>query len=500
MFKKYHTIFSLIIIWAIGFIIYSNSFRGDFQFDDYTTIVSNPYIKNIYRSHELFTYSPLRFISNFTFTINYYLGKNNVFGYHLVNFSIHAVNAALIFILIRLLIQTPFIVRENKLFLLVVALICSLLFISHPIQTQAVNYISQRSILLAAMFYLLVLILLTKAHLDQIYTRKRSIFYLLAILAFPIALLTKEIIFTLPVAILMINIFFFTKKVRISYNNIAIFLPFALISGLIVFLLHQSLFDTPIPRLHYFLTQIGVLKTYIRLLVLPFNLHLDYNYPITTSFFNLHTIFSLLFLLLIISGGFFMFNKNRFISFGIFLFFLTLTIESSFIPLNDVIFEHRLYLPSVSFFMVIAGILQIITNKIHRNSTISVKLLWSIIVIILVIYTRITYQRNNIWNSDYTLWLDSALKSPYKARPHDGLGVAYLKKNKLKEAADQFQIAVFLDNDYFRAYNNLGVLYEYDGKLEVAEAFYRKSIEKAIHNSASTRNLENLQDRLKILQ
>src|SRR3990167_8488130 len=118
MFKKYHTIFSLIIIWAIGFIIYSNSFRGDFQFDDYTTIVSNPYIKNIYRSHELFTYSPLRFISNFTFTINYYLGKNNVFGYHLVNFSIHAVNAALIFILIRLLIQTPFIVRENKLFLL----------------------------------------------------------------------------------------------------------------------------------------------------------------------------------------------------------------------------------------------------------------------------------------------------------------------------------------------------------------------------------------------
>ena len=173
---------------------------------------------------------------------------------------------------------------------------------------------------------------------------------------------TKEIAFTLPVSIALIEIFFFNAAWMKKTKAWLAVIP--LLFGLL-FLFGPTLlgrfaqFETVgevlgISRHDYLLTQINVVCTYIRLLFLPINQNLDYDYPISRDFFDLHLWFSALILLAILAIAIILYRRDRLISFGILFFFITLSIESSIIPIADVIFEHRLYLPSVGFCIIVS--------------------------------------------------------------------------------------------------------------------------------------------------
>ena len=110
-----------------------------------------------------------------------------------------------------------------------------------------------------------------------------------------------------------------------------------------------------ISSMHYLLTQFRVMVTYIRLLFLPLNQNLDYDYPISKSLFELPALISFLFLITILFFAKRLFSKYRLVSFSIFWFFLTLLPESSLFPIKDVIFEHRLYLPLVGYSMFLVS-------------------------------------------------------------------------------------------------------------------------------------------------
>jgi hypothetical protein len=125
---------------------------------------------------------------------------------------------------------------------------------------------------------------------------------------------------------------------------------------------------TAISRTDYLLTQFSVIATYIRLLLFPVNQNLDYDYPISHTLFEFPTIFSFLFLVSTVIFGVWMFKKSRLISFGIFWFFITLSVESSIIPIRDVIFEHRIYLPSVGFFMFLVVAIYQMTEQIKTKA------------------------------------------------------------------------------------------------------------------------------------
>ena len=128
---------------------------------------------------------------------------------------------------------------------------------------------------------------------------------------------------------------------------------------------------TVVSRGDYFLTQMRVIATYIRLLFLPVNQNLDYDYPVYNSMANPGVFLSVLLHLYLIGLAVYLFKQSRktgsgillLISFGITLFYLTLSVESSIIPISDVIFEHRLYLPSVGAFMAVGtGLLYIFAH------------------------------------------------------------------------------------------------------------------------------------------
>ena len=371
-----YIIFSLLAITILGTIIYSNTFNASWHFDDNTTIVENYNIRDLKKT---VLGGGSRWLGFITFALNYYFGKLDVFGYHLVNTCIHLISAILVYFLVLLSFKTPCL-KDTKIshYTASLSLASGLLFVAHPIQTQAVTYIVQRFASLATLFYLLSLVFFIKARLHNLegkrfYFIPHLAWYLGSLVSAFLAMKTKEISITLPAIIMLYEFCFFSLSLRTLVRKLAYLIPFLLAFfiiplsryGIGLFGISGGTFigiaevgdvigqatqeTTAISRTDYLLTQFNVIVTYIRLLFFPVNQNLDYDYPLSHTLFEFPTFLSFLFLASIIIFGVWMFRRSQLISFGIFWFFTTISVESSIIPIRDVIFEHRVYLPSVGF-------------------------------------------------------------------------------------------------------------------------------------------------------
>ena len=154
---------SIIIISCLGIIVYSNTYHCSFHFDDFSSIVTNPNIRHIHDLHHIWKNWPSRFITYLSIALNYHFYGVNVYGYHLVNFLVHLITSLLVWWLVRLTLLTPA-MKGNKIADHGdwVALFAGLIFLTHPLQTQAVTYIIQRAASMATMFYVASLCLYIK--------------------------------------------------------------------------------------------------------------------------------------------------------------------------------------------------------------------------------------------------------------------------------------------------------------------------------------------------
>ena len=216
----------------------------------------------------------------------------------------------------------------------------------------------------------------------------------------------------------------------------------------------------------YFFTQFSVILTYLRLFILPVNQNFDYDYQLSTGFFQLKTFFSFSLLVGILAAGVLVFKRYRLISFGIFWFFLTMSVESSIIPISqNVIFEHRTYLPGFGFFLALTGAFFYFFKEQY------LKIAVIILLMIAAINTVLTYQRNKIWKNEYTLWADCLKKSPNKARPNNNLGLALVDEGKTEKAINYYNKAMHITPDFIFFYNNRGAAY---AKLGQYQQSYRR--------------------------
>ncbi len=154
-----------------------------------------------------------------------------------------------------------------------------------------------------------------------------------------------------------------------------------------------------IGRKQYFLTELNVVCTYVRLLFLPVNQNFDYDYPISYQVDN-KTVLCGVFLLCLLALAAVTYRSYRIISFGILWFFIALSVESSFIPIGHVIAEYRLYLASVGFVFLVMTLIYM------RQA--DVKKLNMIAAVILIGFSILTYQRNKVWENEITLWNDAS--------------------------------------------------------------------------------------------
>jgi tetratricopeptide (TPR) repeat protein len=289
---------------------------------------------------------------------------------------------------------------------------------------------------------------------------------------------TKENAATLPLIIILCEFCFFNINRYSDWKYALYFLITLLIVPVILFstrtnsfIAIQRLIDKPLNNAgSYFLTQFRVIVTYIRLLFLPLNQNLDYDYPIAKGLMDITTLGSLSILITIIISAVKLLPRYRILSFGIFWFFITLLPESSIMPLDDVIFEHRLYLPMVGYSLfIVAGLYYLFHKK-------SLKLIVISLLILVTFYSVLAYTRNSLWKDDFTLWNDTVRKSPNKARPYNNRGNTYKNKGDLDQAISDYNKAIEINPNLADAYSNRGAVYQDKGNLDQALSDCNKAI------------------------
>jgi protein O-mannosyl-transferase len=465
-------IFSFILIVIIALIVYSNTFHSDFHFDDQRIVLENPLVRNIQQFTNLNTWLDIntRPLTIFTFALNYKIHQDSVFGYHLVNLIVHIIAGIFVFLFVEWIIFILYgndksYFKKNGL----LSLFAALIFISHPIQTQAVTYIVQRMTSLSGMFYLISIYVYARGRYYHINNGKLSGvigLYALSILFGMSALLSKQSAVTFPAAMILYEFFFirdneeklFKRYLSVSSITIALIFLIIVVSG------NLPSETDKISRCDYLLTQFRVIVNYIQLLLLPINQNIDHDINISHSLLDFKVLGCISLILIIIIGGIFLYKRNRYISFGIFWFFLPLTIESSIIPIRDVMFEHRLYLSLMGLAIIITGFAYNIF--LQKKISYSIVLLSAIILMLGII----TYNRNKVWITSNELLVDVISKSPNKARPLVNYGTSLFKRGKLKEALIYYNRALLNSTQdkelYIDALYNTGIVYCSMGDFE----------------------------------
>ena len=525
------TIFHLIFIAVISLIAYSNTFEAAFHFDDDHYIIKNSGIRDLNNFIQVLSSADFdlpykrtfksRYIGFLTFALNYRIHGLNVAGYHYVNLFVHICTSLLLYFFILLTFNTPSLANSAiKDYAKHIALLTSLLFACHPLQTQAVTYIWQRVTSLCTMFYMLSLVAYIKWRLLQgaksrLPAPGPAIYYLLSLASAILAIKTKEIAFMLPVMLTLYEMIFFEGKMKKRLLYLIPFIMTMLIIPLTLLNIDKPIGEmisdagtirgtTQLPRGEYLLAEFRVLVTYLRLIFLPVNQNLDYDYSRYFSFFNIEVFSSFVFLALIFGLSIYILFRyrdsvpnTRIISFGIIWFFINLMIESSIIPLYNVIFEHRMYLPSIGVFSALTIAIFMLINRWRAYA----RVITVMLIVIIIVLTGATYARNSVWKDELTLYQDVVNKSPNKASSYSNLGNAYESKGLLDKAIEQYLVAIKIKHNYHLAFYNLGNAYASKGIIDMAITQYLMAVKlkpdfsKAQHNLGAAYHVKGLPDK-----
>jgi tetratricopeptide (TPR) repeat protein len=479
------TLWVIATLLVAGALLYGNTLDVPWYFDDFHNIVKNPEIASLGDAFAG-TFSP-RGISFLSFALNFALGGTGVIGFHLVNILIHIGNAILVYLLLRQVYAESY--RWP--------LAGSLLFLVHPIQTQAVTYIVQRMTSLSCLFLLAAVLLFIRARKEieqdaSFASRQHLVFYGLALLCGILAAFTKENTVVLPLLLLVVDRFLPWERPGTARRRFAYIAPFVLIpilAGLAQIMGDQSTlqavtnsnveffvlpegakYSTPTLspenlRWRYLATEFIVLFIYFKLLIAPFGQLLDYCYPLVERVFNLRSMLALTGLVGIGTVAFYCRKRCKWVLFGLLWFFITLSVESTFFPL-DPIYEHRLYLPMVGIAMIFIEFLRQLPARVAPL----------LLVVVLLACSLLTVNRNARWGRPIEFWKDNVARVGHSYRPKDNLAVEYFKAKRYDEAQALWQEAIGIHPQGYTMHENLGELYSERGLFEAARNAFETAI------------------------
>lgn len=460
---KHSQIVLVLLIAVVGFIVYANSLDGSFIWDDNHLVRNNVHIRSFSNIPKAFSqdirvsngreskfYRPLQLIS---YMGDYSLWGLGVEGYHLTNTILHILVALCLF-------WMSYILFGNKL----LSFFAGILFVVHPVHTEAVSYISGRADLLGALFIMLSFIFYVKAN-----EKKKHGPLIIAILMFISALFSKESALVFPVLLL---VYHYSFKIRIKPAR---YIPFIL-TALFYAILRLTILRALLPAASdgpAFLDRIPgffvAITNYSRILFFPFDLHMEYGKKLFV-FMDPKAISGLA-----IFASLFFFalrKKSRLLLFSIGWFFAALLPHSNLYLVNAYMAEHWLYLPSVGFFLIAGKALsKFWIVKPVRGIVI-------IVIILLVSYFAIlTVNQNNYWKDPVAFCEHTLAFAPRSAKAYNYYGNVLDKLGRKEEAHVAYRKVIELDPLYKEAYNNLGVLYKEFGKPERAMALHERAIE-----------------------
>ena len=481
----------LFLIIILGLFIYANSLNGEFIRDDNTLVRDNVYIKSWSGIGRCFTknialggrqewnsYRPLQML---TYALDYSAWKSDVRGYHLTNTLLHILTALALYWFINVLYTDK-----------TLSFFTAVLFVTHPIHTGAVSYISGRADSLAALFMLLCLIV----YIKFINERKTPV-YIFMILTYAAALLSRENSLTLPLLLLVYH-YAFKKKI----DRASLFSLSALAGAYI--LLRLTVLKAMLSNISYTTTLaqripgfFAALAGYIKLLLLPFNLHTAYG----NKLFNLGDPAALagmaIMAALLIAAfksrkkgtGYFFENDKAGKSslspffakagksslspfFALMWFIITLLPQSNLYPVNAYMAEHWLYLPSMGFFLIAAkGLAHLYRDE--RSKVFGI----AAVIALVSFYSYLTVKQNYYWKEPVSFYKRTLKYAPDDFKEYLHLGNAYRRMRMTRESIESYMKAVKINPECAEAYNNLGAANYDAGKKKEAAPFFKKALE-----------------------
>lgn len=506
--KNHETLLVFVLAIILSFLVFGNGISGEFVFDDVTVVQNRGDLTNPGNFFNLFI-SPYhqntpksglyRPFTMATYSLNHNIFGSSPVGFHVINIIIHALNSFLVFWLIVWVLKSR-----------PVAYISFLLFLLHPIHTEAVTSIVGRAELLA-LFWSLVTI--------YFFSKNNKIF---AATAFLFALMSKEIALMVLPTIFYIDIFLNPVRGRDMLRALAtsngidknwrktvtdnLFFIFPLV--LYLFLRYLALgryfagdiTTTIVSNVlifvsfpERFFTALKVLILYSEKLIWPVHLSADYSYNAIPTVKNIFTsLLSISGLILLVGLGVVLIsNKISKTGFGfasaVFLF-PYLMISNLVIPVGTIMGERLMYFPSLGFAVASALIIVKFLNKEKLYKIAGLSLL----VFLVIFYGVRTFVRNKDWADARTLFYATVKESPNSLITRTALAGVHIRADEWDLAKEQLEMARKIYEDSSHLQNLFGVVADHEGNLVLAEEKYKRSLELNPNATDTTINLAEL--------
>jgi tetratricopeptide (TPR) repeat protein len=504
---------AVVVALLFGLILtYANHFHNDFHFDDWHTIISNSYISNLNNTFAFFTdartfsalpanqsYRPLFSLS---VAIDYALGGGlNPFYFHLSDFCWFLAQLFLMFFLFKKIFDLSYNHAWNKW----LALFGVAWYGFHTVNAETINYISARSDLISTALVVLSLVIYIYYPLQR-----KFYFYLvpflLGVLMKSTAVILAPLLFIYIVIFedmgsepetkslgssrvlepLRCNIGAGSKNSHKCFSALLKSLPAFIIAILFYFfqkgMTPATFYPSNIPAFNYLITQPFVCLYYFKSFFLPFGLSADYDWQALATVFDLRLLWGLVFIIAMLAAAFH-YNKRKMtgaLSFGICWFFLALLPTSSFVPLSEVLNDHRMFFPFVGLMITVCWVIGLLLYKYEAiiRAKISLKIMIIAVCFLVLLANALgTIQRNRVWRTEESLWYDVTIKSPKNGRGLMNYGLSLMKKGDYARALKYYNEALKYVPRYSSLHTNLGIVKAALGNNQEAEGHFKKSLE-----------------------
>ena len=475
-----------LLVFIVAFAVYANTLKADFIWDDEYLILKNSQIKtfthlgNVFKTYVGYGseninnfYRPVQEISNM---VDYGIWGEKPFGFHLTNTILHALVATMVFIFLFCLSGS-----------IMVSGIAAVFYAVHPCHTEAVAYIAGRADSLYSFFMLLSLVLFMKSA-DKVRAGKQEyLLYAVSVVAFIFSLLSKELVITMPI-ILFLYLFYFVRGTDEGKHYRSLLwriVPYVIIVGEYVYLrltvLNFANIAPPsafgkIPLVLRFVTFLKTIFIYLRLLILPTDLHMERTLGISRSLFELTAVLTIAAIVFICFLIYKTYKTNKLASFAIVWFFVNLIPLSNVVPINSFLAEHWIYMASVGLFLLFGMGAAWAYKKISLKGKAPAVIFLTILALFIGLYARGTILQNKNWENEIAFFGSSLKYHPKNARLHLNLGNTYFEQGDVDKAIEEYQKAITIDRRYAVAYGNIGSSYLRKGNNAEAEKYLIKAV------------------------
>jgi Tfp pilus assembly protein PilF len=476
---------ALLALPLLVIILYGGSLAAPFVYDDVVHIVDSPVVRLFHSALDGFAIRialkeprPLLLI---TYGINYSEWGMNPSAFRLVNDIVHAANACLVF-LIAFELGTLAELRKPRPFWL--GFVAAALFVSHPLFTESVTYISGRSSSLCATFYFAGL--LCTLHAGRVtQASRRWMLLVITIICAGVGWLIKQEAITLPAAGIALIWLAWPQTIRSKTRWVSTAILAAAVLALLAVQLKpieqvsvatrsneplvSAGFQTTVPFKEYALTSIREYSFYyLWRFILPVRLSLDPDPAIVHTPFDIGFLLSMLLLLSLAAVVLWLRRRRPVSAAGIALILISPLSAYCLFPLADIVAEHRAYISGL-------GVAIVIADGLRSRAGIAVS------CGLVILFGWLTLDRNKVWNDEVTLWEDASRQAPAKVRPHVNLGALYQARGKVREATSEYETVLRLVPDHAASLSNLSSLYLAANDVVKAEDVLNRAV--AQHSS-----------------